>query len=96
MLTEPVPIESYVYRKLQEKKVQEIVSQWRIDPAAIFKLTIDHCRELGFYTVTQSTEKVIFKSILQHLKHSPELANMVRAAEKEEFAKRKARHDSSL
>jgi hypothetical protein len=92
MDTEAVPIELFVEAALRSKDVEKLIGPWRIESQVLSRIVVKHIREMGIFTVQPGHRDVMLQTVVQHLKHSPEILALRHKLESEEKQRRMSRH----
>lgn len=92
MLTEPLPIEIFVNMRFEERRVAKFVESWPIETNVLAGLVIAHFKEMGIFSVNGFTADLLVEQMLQLLKNSPRVAEMLHKAALAEAARRQSRH----
>ncbi len=89
-----IPIETFAGQVLSSERAARIMTGWRIDGNAVYKILLRHVREMGIFTVPHSHREIVTEAILSHIKNSPEILALVKKAEAEEKKKQQNRHST--
>ena len=92
MYLEPVPIEIFINDKFRSRIVQKLIESWNIEPDKIVDVLVRHFRDMGILSVSFVNDRVIFDSMVFHLKTSPDIRSLVTKMRREEQMRRRSRH----
>jgi hypothetical protein len=92
LVTDNIPIELFVQTSLSKPPATEIMQGWRIEIKRIEELLTSSFREMGVFMIRPTHHKIIFDSIISHLKHSPEIIKLLKASQREAAMKSQSRH----
>jgi len=95
MLTEPLPIETFVQIKFNDIQVSQAMENWRVEPGKVQQVIIAYFREMGIFAVMPNLESELFERIVFMLKNSPDILGMVHKAEEAELNRKASRHAES-
>ncbi len=85
-------IATFVTKTFALPAVQKIVESWRVDPAKVIEMLIDHFKDMGILRVPRKHHTLQFRNMVYFLKHSPELQKMVTRTNQDELRKQRTRH----
>jgi hypothetical protein len=93
-MEDPLPIDQFLRKFLNHAEISAITDTWRIEPERVLQILNSFYREMGLYHVQPFQTKIIFNSMKNHIKNSPEIINMVKKAHEQMEAEQKktARH----
>ena len=94
MLTEPLPIHTFVATSFQKPPIVALIENWRIDTNVLQGILVQHIRELGIFSVSPYFEKELFAFIMYLLRHSPDIRVRVKKADEVDKARKFTRHAS--
>lgn len=94
MLVEAQPIELYVARRFEDKRLLAIIEDWRIESEVLEKLVVAYFKEMGIFSVTPKLEERIYQAIPDLLQNSPEIYARMKKAQAAEALRRQNRRDS--
>lgn len=89
MLTEPLPLRTFVDLRISERHIAPLLDEMRVEPEKAAALAVAYFTNMGIFDITPLSENLIATSLLLFVRNSPEiraLADEAAAAE----AKRKA------
>lgn len=94
MLTESLPLHTFVATSFQKPAIQGLIENWRIETNLLQHILVQNIRELGIFSVTPQFEKELFAFIIYLLRNSPEIRQRVRKADEVDKARKFTRHAS--
>lgn len=92
MAIDRIPIKNFVTQRFTHPSVQQIIENWRVDPAQLITKLIEYFRDMGIYEVHYGQEKLIMDTLLIQLKTSPEILKYVTQARQQELNRARNRH----
>jgi len=92
LVTDDIPIELFVQNALSKPPATEVMAGWRIEIKRIEEVLNSSFREMGVFMVKPTHHKIIFDSIMSHLKHSPEIIRLLKQSQREAAMKAQSRH----
>ena len=80
-----IPITSFIAQRYSHQSVQKIVETWPVEASEVIERLTSYFHDMGIYEVTQGSEKPIIDTMLLQLRHSPEIAKLVRHMQQEDL-----------
>jgi len=83
MLTDTLPIETFVTQRFQLPRVKKVLDSLAVDPEKLVAPIVRHFHEMGLFTVPRQLEEVILEDLLNQLQNSPDIRMLVGQAARE-------------
>lgn len=84
MYVESQSIEQFVRDQMARIDAVTIIQNWRVDPENIIEFLVRDFRDMGCFTVRLAQRRILSDALLQRLRHSVEIKQMVEKAQREE------------
>lgn len=84
--------EKFVARVFGSPAVNEIVSNYRLQPEKLQNMMINCLREMGIFVIQPQHQAYINKFILDRLENDPQISQMVQQAKMREATRTRSRH----
>lgn len=92
MLTENLPLSLYVKMMFQDKKVLKTIENWPLEPETLEKIVISTIEEMGIYEVTPKLEGDMLDIIIDIIKKSPDILDLLKKAQEAEKRRKSNRY----
>lgn len=92
MFLDPMPINQFVHQRYLTQTIQKIVESWRVEPQLVIEHIVEHFKQMGVFRVYPGHERIILRSMVNQLKVSPDLAQLVARAHTDEIRRQRNRH----
>lgn len=94
VLTEPLPIETWINLHIADNKITAAMENWRVEPERVQQIVVAHFKEMGIFMVEPSLEGLLFEKMLFIILNAPEIQSLLRKAEQAEARKKANRHET--
>ena len=92
MLTEPLPINTFVKLRFSESKIAKATESWPLDLTHVEVIVIKYLEEMGIFMAGAATEEIILDLVVSILRHAPEVNAMLYKAREQEKKRKEKRH----
>ena len=92
LLTEPLPITTFVRLRFSEAKIAKVTESWPLDLSHVETIVIKYLEEMGIFMAAANTETIILDTIVSILRYAPEVNSMLYKAREQEKKRKEKRH----
>ena len=92
ILTEPLPITTFVRLRFSESKIAKVTESWPLDLTHVEAIVIKYLEEMGIFMANATTEDIIQDTIVAILRFAPEVNSMLHKAREQEKKRKEKRH----